>query len=169
MLGPGLYSPPLFPPSTALSTPIVASASFAAPPLYAPPPIVSAGFAGGVYAPPLRVGGGLYSNTILPRPLFDSRGNVIDTTIRNNFYADALSPIIPGIGGAVSFANDVNLISNAPRFINGIYQGAGYRRDPLGTFVRNDFYADALGKFVPGISGSLSAFNKLNLYTSILG
>jgi hypothetical protein len=39
----------------------------------------------------------------------------------------------------------------------------------LGAFVRNDFYADALGKFVPGISGSLSAYNKLNLYSSLLG
>jgi hypothetical protein len=126
------------------------------------------GFAGGIYAPPLRAGGGLYSNSILPGTLFDSRGNVVDTTIRNNFYANALAPIIPGIGGVIGFQNDINLLSNSPRFIDNVVGGVGYRRDPLGAFVRNDFYAGALGKFVPGVSGPLSTFNKLNLYASLL-
>jgi hypothetical protein len=155
-------SAPLY---TGVGTPIFpASASFAAPiysSAYVPP--LRGGFSGGLY------GSGYVGNSILPRPLFDSRGNPVDNIIHNNFIANGLNPLIPGIGGVVGLANDVNLLQNTPRFVNNLFGGVGYNRDPLGSFVRNNFYADQLGRFIPGVSGSLSAFNKLNLYTSLLG
>lgn len=99
--------------------------------------------------------------------LFNFNGNVLGSTIRNNFYADALGDFIPGIGGAVTVANNYNLLANSPRLIDNVMSGNGYQRDPLRTYIRNDFYADALGDFIPGISGSLSALNQYNLYANL--
>jgi hypothetical protein len=158
------FLPAALPPITAsVASPLYAgvgaSASFAAP-IYS-----------SAYVPPMRgpYGGPFVNTNILPRPLFDTRGNPVDNIIHNNFIASGLNSIIPGIGGVVGMANDVNLITNTPRFVNNVVRGVGYNRDPLGNFVRNNFYADQLGRFIPGVSGSLSAFNKLNLYTSLLG
>jgi len=166
-----LYSPtvattPLYSSSvaTSVAAPLYAGASFAAP-IYssAVVPPVRAGFSAGLY------GGPFVNNRILPGPLFDSRGNPVDNIIHNNFIANGLAPLIPGIGGVVGVANDLNVIQNSPRFIDNLFDGRGYQRDPLGNFVRNNFFADQLGRFVPGVSGSLQAYNKLNLYTSLLG
>lgn len=140
----------------------VSPASYAAPyvvPTYVPSAYAttSGGFSGRV-----RVG------SSGPALLFDVRGQPVVNTIRNNFIADTLEPLVPGIGGYVSTANDLNLIRNAPRYIDNVFQGEGYRRDPFGAYIRNDLYADQLSRFVPSLSGSLDTFNRLNFYSSIL-
>jgi len=68
----------------------------------------------------------------------------------------------------VTTANNVNLIANSPRLVSNVVSGAGYQRDPLRTYIRNDYYADALGGFVPGLAGPLNALNQYNLYASLL-
>lgn len=100
--------------------------------------------------------------------LFNYNGNVLGSSVRNTFYANALDPIIPGIGGAVSVANNYNLLANSPRIIDNFVGGYGYNRDPFRTYARNGFYANALGNFVPGLRGSLNSLNQYYLYSSLL-
>lgn len=162
-LSSSLYTPAL---STSLYAAPTVSASFASPayasyPTYSPYPVYY--YPGDVrFSGNVRLGGGGNNND-----LFNYNGGVFGSTIRNNFYANALDPIIPGIGGAVSVANNYNLLANSPRIIDNVLSGDGYNRDPLRTYVRNDFYANALGSFIPGVSGSLSALNQYNLYASL--
>jgi len=138
---------------TSLAAPVVASAVI-------PPVAVSGGFyAGG------GVGGGGGGGQ-----LFDANGQPVVNTIRNNLYANALSPIIPGIGPIVNTANDVNLLRNSPQFVGNVLNGNGYRRNPVGSFVRNGFYANALGGILGGnVGSSLNTFNQLDLEASLLG
>jgi hypothetical protein len=135
-----------------------------------------------MYYPPTYGGGGNFyaggsgnawiGANFLARPfgnLLDYQGNPVNNVIRNNFVANALSPSFPAFGSYVRTANDFNLIQNSGRFIDNVVGGYGYNRDPFGSFVRNDFYADQLGRFNTGLGTSLSNFNRLNLYASILG
>jgi len=150
-----------------LSSPIspiypAASASFAAPiyaNAYTPP--VSAGFSGGFYG-----GGGFYDND--NNGLFGG-GGAIGNTVRADIYGNALEPFFPGIGGTFSTLNNLNLLSNAPDYLESTFTGEGYRRNPVNAFVRNDLFANALGNFIPGASGTLNAFNRFNLFSSLLG
>jgi len=147
------------------------SASFAAP-VYASGnvygPGVSAGFSGGVYG-----GGNFYDNNnnggLFGGGLLNQNGPLLDTEVRNNVLGTALDPLIPGIGGVLSTANSLNVARNAPEIIDNTINGRGYRRDPVGSFVRNSIYSSELGGLLPGISGSLDTFNKFNLYSSLLG
>jgi len=188
-------SPPLY--TGTVLPPVVAGASIAAPPLYATtsvgspvisPPLFSSVLpsvlpapilpAAPIYTSPAPVyggfygGGGFYGNGGFDNDntgFFDLNGNPVGNTIRNNFYANALSPIVPGIGGAVGFANNINLVRNAPDFVNNLVGDQGYRRNPVGSFVRNGFYANALGGILPGLGGPLNQFNKLDLAATLLG
>jgi len=156
------------------------SATVGAPIIGAPiigAPIVSAGFGAPIvanaYVPP--VAGGFYAGVnggadVGGEPLFDANGEPVENTIRNNLYANALSPIIPGIGPAVAAADNVNLVANSPEFVGNVLNGKGYNRNPVGAFVRNGFYANALGGIFGGnVGSSLNAFNKLDLEASLLG
>jgi len=176
---PVLSAPPITTVGTPIATPIYN------PPIATPiynPPIVSASvapaasFAAPVYASDYvapvggQVYGGFYGNAGFnsgPPPLFDTNGRPVYNTVRNNLVAGALEPMIPGIGATVSAANDFNLLANSPQFINSDLNGVGYRRHPVDTFVRNGFYANALGKFMPGLTGSLNTFNELNLLANL--
>jgi hypothetical protein len=89
-------------------------------------------------------------------------------SVRNEFLGDTLDTFIPGTGGVFSAVNDVNLLRRAPDFFDSTISGRGYRRDPLGSFIRNDFFSGRIGKFLPGASASLNAFNRLNLLASLL-
>jgi len=181
-LAPPVYSPPLYSSvGTTLAAPIAPIYAPAAPiysaPMYPAAPMYNAPY-GGFYAGGgfSAGGGGFYgggfdndNGGFFNGPLFDTNGNPVRNTIRNDFFANAISPFVPGIGGAVSLANNVNLVSNAPDFVNNVVGGNGYRRNPVGSFVRNGFYANALGGIIPGLSGPLNAFNKIDLAASLLG
>jgi len=186
---------PIYSTSSIYSSPLVSADSFVntapsfASPVYVPP--VSASFAapvyasGSVYAPPVSAGvyggvgvyggGNFYDNNgnnnngLFGGGLLDQNGGFLQTNIRNNFLGSALEPVLPGIGGVLSTANDLNVITNAPKFIDSTINGNGYRRDPVGSYVRNSIFSNELGDLVPGLSGSLDAFNKVNLYASLLG
>jgi len=161
--GAPLYSPPVVAaPLPAVGAPLY---SPVAAPLYSPPavaaplysPYASGGYGGGGY-------GGFYDNP----PLLDFSGRPVYNTIRNDIVGGVLDPLFPGVGGIISTANDVNLLGNAPGFINNVFGGQGYGRDPFKTFVRNDFYANRLGRLVPGLGGPLSLANRFNLISTLL-
>jgi len=143
------------------SAPLYASASAplysASAPLYASasvanvPPVYSSGAVGG--------GGGFYGNG----------GNVGYPLLRNDVLANAIAPSFPGFGAGVALADNVDVVSNAPDFVNNIVNDNGYRRNPVGNYARNGIYANALGGIIPGLSGPLNQFNKLDLFSSLLG
>jgi hypothetical protein len=128
-------------------------------PVYGPGPYVGGGFGGGV-----RYGGGWGGNN--NNGLFDLNGG-INANIRNSIYANALDPIIPGIGATINTFNDVSLLSNSGRYFNNIVGGNGYNRDPLGSYVRGQYFANQIGDFIPGVSDSLNTLNKLNFYAGL--
>jgi hypothetical protein len=99
--------------------------------------------------------------------LLNYNGNPIDANIRNSFYANALAPIIPGIGGTVSTFNNLNLLANGGQTFDNILNGRGGRGDPFGNFVRNSYFANSIGAFAPGLSGPLNQLNQLNLLGSL--
>jgi hypothetical protein len=138
-----------------LADPIYPATSFASP-IY---PGVSAGFSGGFY-------GGFYDKG----DYFDRNGDYFDRNgglVRNEILGEVLDPIIPGVGGAFSTFSDINVLRRAPDFIDSTINGRGYRRDPVGSFVRNSIAANRLGNFIPGVSASLNAFNRVNLLASL--
>jgi len=118
----------------------------------------------------LAYGNGLGANAGfgLNGQLLNYNGNPIDANIRNTITANALGPIIPGIGGAVSAYNNLNLVANGGPELNNILNGGGGGRNPLNAFVRGSFYANGIGSFAPGLSGPLNQLNQLNLLSSLL-
>jgi hypothetical protein len=164
MVGAPILGDPIYPAvSTSFAAPIYGSAYV---------PGVSAGFSGGLYGGGNVYGGGNFydnnNNGFLGGGLFSQNGGYLSTSIRNDFLGNALEPILPGIGGILDTANDFNLLRRAPTYIDNTFSGQGYRRDPVGSFVRNGLFANQIGDLIPGISASLDAFNRFNLYSSLL-
>lgn len=165
-----IYASASAPIYTSASAPIYASASapiYSSYPVYNSYPVYSSYpvyNAPSSYYPYSNV----WSDPYRPQ-LFDFDGRrIVDSTVRNNFYANSLNTIIPGIGGAVQTANNLNLLGHSDQYFDNLLSRDGYHRDPFGTWVRNNYYGNAIGTFLPGTSSSLAALNQWNLYYSLL-
>jgi hypothetical protein len=141
------------------------SASVFADPIYPTPLYSSAPIVG---SPVVSASGSFYGGGFAGDGFVRGGDGFIRTSIRNEVLGDTLDTFIPGTGGIFSTLNDVNVLRRAPDFFDSTITGRGYRRDPVGSFVRNNFFADRIGKFIPGASASLNAFNRVNLLASLL-